>query len=395
METLKSLSINTGDKLRTFRGKEVGAALCCAAFIIVSYFALSFSSFHETLLPEQIRSLIFGMDDDDAKAMPLIPTPQYKENAPQYEENLKEVFEKAAMPDRTVIITTLNAAWAENNTMIDIFLESFRHGDGTQRLLQHLIIVCLDQKAYNRCLEIHPHCLKVITDGIDFSGEQALLSHDYIKMIWRRIKFLETVLEMNYTFVFTDADVIWFRDPFPLLRHDSKADMQIACDRFNGKPWDVRNNPNAGFTYVRANEKTLTFYKYWYSERRRSSKMADQEVFNAIKREDTFKSIGMNLRFLDTQHFGGFCGIRFTDMAKAYTMHANCCKGLSAKLNDLRTILDDWKNWQQRRLETSAISFETSIHDKGGGKRSQGSSKEVSGLHFSVPRACKKSMRKH
>ncbi|KAI5078636.1 hypothetical protein GOP47_0006307 [Adiantum capillus-veneris] len=351
METFKGTSINSGEKHGNCgRGKEVGAALCCAAFFMVSYFALSSSSFHEILLPEQNRTMLFGIDNDDANVVP-------------YEEKLKAVFEKASMPDRTVIITTLNAAWAENNTMIDIFLESFQHGDGTQRLLQHLIIVCLDQKAYDRCLEIHPHCLKVKTGGVDFSGEQALLSHDYIKMIWRRIKFLETVLEMNYSFIFTDADVIWLRDPFPQLRHESKADMQIACDRFNGKPWDIRNKPNAGFTYVRANEKTLTFYKYWYSERRRSSKMADQEVFNAIKYEDTFKSIGMNLRFLDTQYFGGFCGIMFTDMTKAYTMHATCCKGLSAKLNDLRAILNGWKNWRQQRLETSPVSVKAKCHE--------------------------------
>ena len=106
------------------------------------------------------------------------------------------------MSSRTVILTTLNAAWAEKDTMVDMFLESFQNGEGTQKLLQHLIIVCLDQKAYERCLEIHSHCLKIKTGGINFAGEQRLLSEDYIK-IWRRIKFLKTVLEMDYSFIFT------------------------------------------------------------------------------------------------------------------------------------------------------------------------------------------------
>lgn len=387
MEIFKSMYINSGEKYWNVSwGKEVGAALCCAALFLVSYFAVSSSSFNGSFLLAQNHTLKLVMDDREATLS-------------HYEENLKEVFKKAALPDRTVIITTLNAAWAENNTMIDIFLESFQHGEGTQRLLQHLVIVCLDQKAYDRCLAIHPHCLKVRTGGVDFSGEQALLSDDYIKMIWRRIKFLKTVLEMNYSFVFTDADVMWFRNPFPHLRHDLKADMQIACDRFNGRPWSVRNSPNAGFTYVRANEKTIRFYKYWYSERKRGAKMADQEVFNAIKYEDKFKSIGMNLRFLDTQHFGGFCGIRFTDMTKAFTMHATCCKGLNAKLNDLKVILDGWKHWRQKGVETSAVSLEVSRHHRragrGPGEGTNDSREGTSDSHFEVPRACQRSMRRH
>ena len=34
------------------------------------------------------------------------------------------------MEDKTVIITTLNEAWAAPNTVIDLFLESFRTGQG-------------------------------------------------------------------------------------------------------------------------------------------------------------------------------------------------------------------------------------------------------------------------
>ncbi|KAH7373139.1 hypothetical protein KP509_17G039200 [Ceratopteris richardii] len=290
----------------------------------------------------------------------------------QHENDLEYVLNKAAMPDNTVIITTLNAAWAENNTMIDIFLESLQHGQETQTLLKHVVIACVDEKAYARCLIIHPHCIRVKTKGVDFSGEQALLSQDYIKMIWRRIQFLTRVLELNYNFIFTDADILWFRDPFPILRHDSRADMQIACDHFNGRPWDVKNSPNAGFAFVRANKKTLKFYRYWYEERRISAKMADQEVFNVIKHEDTFRNIGMNLRFLDTHHIGGFCSIKYTDMTKAYTLHANCCKGLNAKLHDLREILDLWKRWQKHHTDEEGID-----------------------PHFTETRSCQKSMHRN
>ncbi|KAI5066337.1 hypothetical protein GOP47_0018961 [Adiantum capillus-veneris] len=307
--------------------------LCTIALIVVSYAALasvpSYFFYAPFQLPPQIRTFFDGILHDQ-----------------QHERKMKEVLERAAMPhSKTVIITTLNSAWAKEGTMIDIFLESFWHGHGTRPLLQHLVLVCVDAAAYERCLVIHPHCLFITTPGVDFSGEQLLLSGDYIKLMWRRIKFLQTILQMNYSFVFTDTDVLWFRNPFPQLEMDPQADFQIACDLYNGKPSDLHNSPNAGFTFAHANERTIRFYEYWYEERKRGAHMADQEVLNSIKFEHTFASIGLNIRFLDTQYFGGFCALRTTNMTKAITMHATCCKGLDAKLIDLRAMLEEWKKW--------------------------------------------------
>lgn len=120
------------------------------------------------------------------------------------EDKLEMVLKKAAMADRTVILTTLNEAWANNNSVIDLFLESFRIGINTSRLLKHLVIVALDGKAYARCLELHPYCYVLTTQGVDFSGGEAyFMTPDYLKMMWRRIDFLRTVLEKGFNFIFT------------------------------------------------------------------------------------------------------------------------------------------------------------------------------------------------
>lgn len=109
----------------------------------------------------------------------------------------------ASTPDKTVIITTLNQAWAAKNTMIDIFLESFHKGENIQFLLNHLVIVALDQTSYDRCQELHNHCLMLKTKGVDFSGNKGFMSKDFLKMMWRRMRLLRTILEMGYNFVFT------------------------------------------------------------------------------------------------------------------------------------------------------------------------------------------------
>lgn len=120
------------------------------------------------------------------------------------EKSLEKVLEKAAMANKTVIITTLNAAWTTSGSLFDLFLESFRIGNQTADLLNHVVVVALDKTAYARCRELHPHCYALSTDaGVDFSGEAHYMSKDYLKMMWWRTDFLRTVLELGYSFIFT------------------------------------------------------------------------------------------------------------------------------------------------------------------------------------------------
>lgn len=116
---------------------------------------------------------------------------------------MEGVLKRAAMSNKTVLITTLNEAWAEPNSVFDLFLESFRIGNQTLWLLKHLVVAALDQKAYARCLELHPNCYFLKTDGVDFSVEAHFMSPGYLKMMWRRIDFLRIVLDMGYNFIFT------------------------------------------------------------------------------------------------------------------------------------------------------------------------------------------------
>lgn len=116
---------------------------------------------------------------------------------------MDRVLKEASTEDKMVIMTTLNDAWAEPGSIFDIFLKSFKIGNGTLKLLDHLVIVALDHKAYVRCLKIHPHCYALVTQGTDFSGEAEFMSADYLQMMWRRIDFLRVVLEKGYSFIFT------------------------------------------------------------------------------------------------------------------------------------------------------------------------------------------------
>jgi len=285
--------------------------------------------------------------------LPLAPAPDKLAvvlSPPAPQDELDIVLAKTANSNRTVIITALNGAWAEPNTMIDLFLESFRVGEGTSELLNNLLIVALDAKAHNRCLQIHPHCYTLKTRGVDFSAEKVYMSDDYLKMMWRRLGFLGDILKRGYSFVFSDADIMWLRNPF--TRFSPDADIQIASDQYNGDPFDVHNMPNGGYKYVRSNERTVSFYRYWYLSRRIFPGQNEQEVLNIVKFTKGFGRRGMKFMFLSTQYFGGFCQ-RSEYLDDVCTMHANCCKGLKAKLIDLRQTLDDWSEYRSPPLNST------------------------------------------
>ena len=246
------------------------------------------------------------------------------------------------MDDKTVIITTLNDAWAEPGSIFDVFLESFRTGNQTEKLLNHLVVIALDQKAYSRCSALHPHCYHLETKGDNFTDEAFFMTPHYLHMMWRRIEFLGSLLEMGYSFLFTDADIMWFRDPF--LQFYKDADFQIACDNFNGNPYDLNNMPNGGFNYVRSNNRTIQFYKFWFNSRIAYPKLHDQDMLNRIKSHPFISDIKLEIRFLSTEYFGGFCQAS-RDFNKVCTMHANCCVGLDNKVNDLKILLEDWRKY--------------------------------------------------
>ncbi|CAH2046391.1 unnamed protein product [Thlaspi arvense] len=256
--------------------------------------------------------------------------------------SFEEILENASTKNKTVIITTLNQAWAEPKSIFDLFLESFRIGQGTQELLKHVVVICLDPKAFERCSQLHSNCYQIETSGTDFSGDKAYNTPDYVKMMWRRIELLTQVLEMGFNFIFTDADVMWLRDPFPRLYPD--GDFQMACDKFFGNPIGLDNWANGGFVYVRSNNRSIEFYKFWYKSRLNHPGLHDQDVFNKIKYDPFISEIGIQIRFFDTVYFCGFCQPS-TDINVICTMHGNCCLGLEKKLYDINLLLDDWKKY--------------------------------------------------
>ncbi|XP_052140069.1 uncharacterized protein At1g28695-like [Oryza glaberrima] len=306
------------------------------------------------------------------------PAPAEKEKFPGLAELLPEV----AMEDKTVIITSVNDAWAAPGSLLDLFRDSFHNGDGIAHLLDHVLVVAVDAGGFRRCKAVHPHCylLDVVVvssgagDAANLSSANRFMSRGYLELVWAKLSLQQRVLELGYSFLFTDVDVMWLRDPF---RHITLyADVTISSDHFHGDAGDVAgNSPNTGFYHVRPTNRTVEMLRRWRAARSRFPPAShDQNVFDGIKRELAGGELRVRIAFLDTAVFAGFCEYR-PDAGRVCTVHANCCVGLENKVLDLKNVLADWKNY------TAGL---TSPEKKGANK-----------FRWTFPAKCKASLKRH
>ncbi|GMY23014.1 hypothetical protein FCV25MIE_18255 [Fagus crenata] len=267
------------------------------------------------------------------------------------QDDLEQALSKASMANKTVIITIINKAYADQDitadtTMLDLFLESFWLGEDTRSLLDNLLIVAVDQTAYDRCLFLRLNCYRLETDGVDFGGEKVYMSEDFIKMMWRRTQFLIEVLKRGYSFIFTDTDVMWLRNPLARLSKNETDDLQISTDEFLGDPKSEKHFINTGFYYLRSNNKTIKLLKRWYAMKDNSTGLKEQDVLLNLIQGGISRELNLSVRFLDTLYFSGFCQDS-KDLRAVTTVHANCCRSITAKVNDLKAVLRDWKRFKK------------------------------------------------
>ncbi|TQD94229.1 hypothetical protein C1H46_020181 [Malus baccata] len=75
-------------------------------------------------------------------------------------------------------------------------------------------IIFLDEKAYARCLALLPHCYQLKTQGANFTHEAVFTSSNYLQITWGKVQSISLILEKGYSFVITDNDIMWLRNPF-------------------------------------------------------------------------------------------------------------------------------------------------------------------------------------
>lgn len=270
-------------------------------------------------------------------------------------QGLEKLLRAAADEDRTVIMTSVNEAWAAPGSLLDTFLESFRVGENISHFVEHIIVVAMDEGALLRCHALkHPHCHLLLPDpennspngtSPDLSGAKSYMTKDYLSLVWSKLRLQQRVLDLGHNLLFTDVDVAWFRDP--RVHITLAADITTSSDFYFGDPDDLGNYPNTGFIYFKATARNGRAMAHWHAARSRFPREHDQFVFNEIKRELAAPGIGVRIRFIDSKDVSGFCQLG-RDMNRVATVHTTCCIGLENKLHDLKRVVVDWKRYLAR-----------------------------------------------
>ncbi|GKD40717.1 putative nucleotide-diphospho-sugar transferase, partial [Tanacetum coccineum] len=147
----------------------------------------------EDEIREEVDRVLTAIADDTATRLPEAPNGEET----IYRDDLEATLAGASTENNTVIIAVANKAYTEGNKpMLDIFLDGLWLREGTHKLKDHILIVAIDQTAYDIC--------KMKTDGVEFDGgEKLFMSDDFIKMMCQRTLLLGDVLKHGYNFIFT------------------------------------------------------------------------------------------------------------------------------------------------------------------------------------------------
>ncbi|CAM0913270.1 unnamed protein product [Alopecurus aequalis] len=267
------------------------------------------------------------------------------------DDGLAELLRSASMEhDKTVILTFANEAHALPGSLLQILLESFRTGVKTESLLKHLVVVATDAKGLERCRHMHPLCYRLAGNGSAANGSAlSFFDKDYVDMMWARNRFQARVLALGHAFLFTDLDILWFRNP--LLRIPVGADIVLGCDNhFGNNPYDLDKFANGGFVYARPSASTLAFFRDWYEARTRWPGENDQVVFREMKHELAARH-GTTVQLVDTSYFHSACEswkkFNFHEMC---IFHVACIHGLQDKIDRLNAVFDEWRQYKAEQM---------------------------------------------
>ncbi|XP_052195977.1 uncharacterized protein At4g15970-like [Diospyros lotus] len=142
------------------------------------------------------------------------------------------------MGDRTVVLTILSPEWARPGSVFDLFLESFRFGQGTKPFLNNLVVFTVDGQSLQYCKSIHPYCFSLANHGFNYAAWKPFRDLQHLTLGWKK-----------------DADVMWFRNPFQHFHRN--FEMIVAQDSCSDTLENKSSKTDGGFFFLKANEISL------------------------------------------------------------------------------------------------------------------------------------------
>ncbi|MGA8261980.1 MAG: putative nucleotide-diphospho-sugar transferase [Arenicellales bacterium] len=129
---------------------------------------------------------------------------------------------------------------------------------------------------------------------------QAFGDHDFVRHIYFQNAVIRDLLGFDVNVLFQDVDLVWLRDPLPLLDRDEAHDAQFMYD---GPSYvHAPLHANTGFMYFRVNSAARRFWDIVFAETPQMfSQRGQQVVVNRIL--GAVSPLGFRARTLDERKF--------------------------------------------------------------------------------------------
>lgn len=263
---------------------------------------------------------------------------------------LQYLVEVAGREQRTagqapsVMITIAN--YEGVSTLLPIFIETLKKVSPS--FANATVVITVSQQAFEACKDHQLLCfydreadernqeLAHETANTDLPRNKTPL---FLQIGWDKLKRLQDALQNGYNILFADTDIVWLRDPLPLLE-DSEMDIQLTHDGWG---------PNIGVMYVRPSECTAVFMHDWLA-RRNTPESRDQYEFLPAVESAKQKCPAFKVEHMEKSEFpnGCCCGDKYPsnpeDARKWVLWHAACGGDLHSKKQKLVKILESSQN---------------------------------------------------
>ncbi len=166
-------------------------------------------------------------------------------------------------------------------------------------------------------------------------GSMAYDKPGFFHLVGRRPTYLAYLLRHWQYVLYSDADIVWLRNPFTHLVGD--VDMELSVDA----PEHLGMQPYfcTGLMFLRNTSRTLTALKSWDSRLERRAQL-NQPAFNRAVRGRQGK-LRVRARELDSRLFASgftfFLGLGSDCRGQAITAHANWVVGIEQKIELLES----------------------------------------------------------
>ena len=179
-------------------------------------------------------------------------------------------------------------------------VRNFYHNSILPFGLLNTLFVSTSRNGCHRLLVLDIPC---VVYGDSPGGAAIYNTPKFIAKMNVRTNYTLRALQLGYSILQTDTDVVYYKDPFPYF---NCTECHIEAME-NGRPGII----NAGFVYIRASNVTVDAYRAMIAMSKRAPRTDDQSQLNSIVRAKNVKH-----RLLDSTQFP--CGLDYYSRPQRY-----------------------------------------------------------------------------